>query len=176
MSKPAKTQYAILGALTVFPMSGYDIKKWIRDVTGPFWAESSGRIYPALKQLMQQKLIVCDATQGRGKRPRKVYKLTARGLALLRKWLILPAHDEVLRNELKLKLFYGKNVAPEIIEQHLARQKERMEKTLVRYQSIMEHIKSHHKNQIDAKYWLLTLHNAIHHCQAELEWLKGAKA
>lgn len=172
MAKSPQTQYAILGALTVFPMSGYDIKKWITDVTGSFWAESSGRIYPTLKELLQQKLIKCDATKGRGKRPRKLYEITPRGLKILQKWLAMPARPLVLRNELRLKLFYGKNLPSKIIIQHLKRQQERMAKELVRYQEIKEHIKSNHQNQIDSGYWLLTLKSAIHHAKAELNWCR----
>ena len=47
-----KTQYAILGALSIQTMSGYDIKKWLLEVTGSFWAESPGQIYPTLSKLL----------------------------------------------------------------------------------------------------------------------------
>jgi len=170
MAKSPKTHYAILGALTVFPMSGYDIKKWVTDVTGPFWAESSGRIYPALEQLLRQKLVVCDATQGCGKRLRKVYKITTQGLETLQKWLITPAQPVVSRDELRLKIFYGKNLAPKVLLQHVKKQQAKMLEELERYKKIKAHIQSDHKHQKDARYWLLTLSSALHHCKAELNW------
>lgn len=170
MAASPKTHYAILGALTVFPMSGYDLKKWIRDVTGPFWAESSGRIYPALEQLRQKKLVSCDAACGCGKRPRKVYNITARGLRVLKKWLNVPAQPLVSRNELRLKIFYGKNLTAKKLLQHLKRQQENMQRELKRYKEIKVHLKAAHHRQKDSHYWLLTLSSAVHHCRAELKW------
>jgi len=170
MAKKQQTRYAILGALTVFPMSGYDIKKWISDVTGPFWAESPGRIYPLLKQLLQERLVTCDTTKGKGNRPRKLYTIAAKGLKSLQTWLKEPAQPMAIRNELRLKLFYGKNLKLADYLQHIQQQNERMQKELKHYKEIEAHIKSEHKNLFDAKFWLLTLRSAIHHSKAEIAW------
>lgn len=172
MAKKQKTRYAILGALTVFPMSGYDIKKWISNVTGPFWAESPGRIYPTLKQLTKEKLITCDASQGRGKRPRKLYKITAAGLKILKEWLAQPAGSMGARDELRLKLFYAKNLSHKKILHLIQQQQTKMEAATKRYQEIEAHIKSAHNNLDDSYYWLLTLRGAELHCAAELQWCK----
>ena len=111
MAKTQKTKYAILGALSVFPMSGYDIKKWAADVTGSFWSESSGQVYPALAQLLKEDLVKCDESTAKGKRPRKLYSITKKGLKHLSDWLKEPAKHSIHRDELRLKLFYGKNIS-----------------------------------------------------------------
>jgi PadR family transcriptional regulator, regulatory protein AphA len=170
MAKKEKTRYALLGALSVFPMSGYDLKKWITECTGPFWAESSGRIYPCLKELLKEKLVVCDESKGQGKRQRKLYKITAAGLKVLKTWLLEPAEQPVLRNEFRLKIFYGKQLSKADLLKHIKRQQDKMQKDLARLTDIETHIKTDHKNDGDAYYWLLTLRSAIHHCRAEHAW------
>jgi DNA-binding PadR family transcriptional regulator len=46
MARQAQTSTAVLGALSVEPMTGYEIRQVIADVLGHFWHESFGQIYP----------------------------------------------------------------------------------------------------------------------------------
>ena len=55
--KDKKSKYAILGMLSIEPMSGYDIKKEIEENISNFWTESYGQIYPVLKSLVAEKLV-----------------------------------------------------------------------------------------------------------------------
>ena len=45
------TEEALLGLLSLKPMSGYEIKQMIEGSIGYFWRESFGQIYPTLKRL-----------------------------------------------------------------------------------------------------------------------------
>ena len=110
MARTNKTQYAILGALSIYPMSGYDIKKWVVDVTGPFWSESPGQVHPTLESLVKNAWVVCDDSQSVGDRPKKVYAITKKGIAVLKSWLVEPATPTVSRDEFILKLFYYSNI------------------------------------------------------------------
>ena len=165
-----KTQYAILGALSIQTMSGYDIKKWLLEVTGSFWAESPGQIYPTLSKLLADGLVKCNEEQTKGKRPRKVYSITKKGSNVLKTWLQLPAESPTIRNELRLKLFFGNNMSKEDCIAHLESRKHRANENLIRYKSIQKHIKDQHKKDENSFYWLLTLKSAIMHEQAELNW------
>jgi PadR family transcriptional regulator, regulatory protein AphA len=51
------SKYAILGMLSLRPMSGYDTRKTVQESIRFFWSESYGQIYPALKRLEAQKLV-----------------------------------------------------------------------------------------------------------------------
>lgn len=175
MAQTQKTRYALLGALTVFPMSGYDLKRWIKDVTGPFWAESPGRIYPALAELLHEKLVTCNVATSAGKREKKIYAITAKGKSVLKKWLIAPPSDYVARLEFKLKLFYGSNLTPSQYLKHLDWQEKKMKKILADHLAKQIHIKKDHANDPNAKFWLLSLQNAIYHDRAELAWCKEVK-
>ena len=55
----SQTSYVILGILAIHPhQSGYEIRKTIQQSVGFFWSESFGQIYPTLKRLNAEKLIV----------------------------------------------------------------------------------------------------------------------
>ena len=54
MARASQTETAVLGALSVMPMTGYALREAIRDVLGHFWSESFGQIYPALGELEQR--------------------------------------------------------------------------------------------------------------------------
>ena len=170
MARENKSKYSILGALSHKPMSGYDIKKWVAKVTGAFWNESPGQVYPMLRQLVREKLVTCDASQGVGKRPKKVYSLTQQGLTAFKTWLKIEANLTVMRDELTLKLFYGQHLSKQDYLNHLVNQKQRMQEKLIRFETIENHIKDYHIEEAGSTYWLMTLEGAKMHAKAEMDW------
>ncbi|HEY3436082.1 MAG TPA: helix-turn-helix transcriptional regulator [Actinotalea sp.] len=79
-------EMAILGLLHETPMHGYELRKRLNLLLGSFRALSYGSLYPCLKSLATNGLIVgTDASQTppphalSGKRARIVYELTAEG-------------------------------------------------------------------------------------------------
>ena len=166
-----KTKYSILGALSFEPMSGYDIKNWLSNVTGSFWSESDGQIYPTLAQLLKDKLVNCFDDTTKGNRPRKVYSITKEGMCELKQWLILPVQESTARLELILKLFYGKNLSKNDYMAHIRRQQKLSEEKLEFYLAKQKHIQEEH-NSTDAFYWAQTIRSAIYHAQADIAWCK----
>ena len=112
-----RTAYAVLGFVMMGPKSGYDIKQAISRSTSFFWNESAGQIYPILRALEDEGLIERDTTSptSTGKRQRQMYQITDRGQAALQDWIAGPSSDVIVRNELLLKMFFGANVAPQVI-------------------------------------------------------------
>ena len=174
MKKIATTQYAILGALSVYSMSGYDIKKWVVETTGTFWSESLGQIYPTLAYLLKESFIKIEADKEEGERPKRVYQITPKGQKHLAEWLKLPAKERVERNEFVFKMFYGKNLSKEDCLAHLNRQKQYAQDEYVKFKTIEKHIRDKHKDIPDHFYWLLTLKSAFLHCEAEIVWCDEA--
>jgi DNA-binding PadR family transcriptional regulator len=78
-------ELAILGLLHDSPMHGYELRKRLNLLLGPFRALSYGTLYPALKSLLAEGLIReagqldGPAPALAGKRARIVYELTAEG-------------------------------------------------------------------------------------------------
>ncbi|GAB3595625.1 PadR family transcriptional regulator [Angustibacter peucedani] len=74
---------AVLGLLHDSPLHGYELRKRLASVLGPFRALSYGTLYPCLKQLSEHGWITeraagADAAPA-GRRARIVYELTAAG-------------------------------------------------------------------------------------------------
>ena len=56
MARERQTDLAVLGALSIAPMTGYALREGIRDVLGQFWSESFGQIYPTLARLEGERV------------------------------------------------------------------------------------------------------------------------
>jgi PadR family transcriptional regulator, regulatory protein AphA len=100
----ASATWAILGLLTMRPMSGYDVKHSIDRSIRHFWAGSFGQIYPELKRLEVAGWI---AGTDDGPRGRRVYRATAAGRRALVDWLHGNETRIELRDESLLRLFFA---------------------------------------------------------------------
>ncbi|MCL6549653.1 MAG: PadR family transcriptional regulator [Acidothermus cellulolyticus] len=69
---------AVLGLLHESPMHGYELRKRLNAILGPFRAFSYGSLYPCLKELLAAGLVTVDG-EPTGSRSRIVYKITAEG-------------------------------------------------------------------------------------------------
>ena len=119
-------------------MSGYDIRRNLEESLSYFWSESYGQIYPALRKLEAARLIAPVKQAAPDTRRRKLYTLTAAGRARLRTWLSEPPKPQPPRNELLLKLFFGRHAPPGACAAHLRRlrvQQERLATTLERVEA-----------------------------------------
>jgi PadR family transcriptional regulator, regulatory protein AphA len=165
-----RTRYAILGALTLKPMSGYDIKQFADQSVAHFWAESYGQIYPILKQLLAERLITVDAERRAGGRRHVRYAITERGRRALAEWLAEPAEQQVGRIEILLKLFFARNAAPEVIVQLVETFRGEHVARLERYHAIEEGLQDEHADHPDLPYWLMTLSYGRQVSRALVTW------
>ena len=101
---PTSATWAVLGLLTMRPMSGYDVKRSIDRTIRHFWAGSFGQIYPELKRLEEAGWI---SGADDGPRGRRVYKATAAGRRALADWLHGTDTRIELRDESLLRLFFA---------------------------------------------------------------------
>src|SRR5215471_7114183 len=162
MSKENKSRYAVLGALSYAPMSGYDLKKFIEGSTSNFWTESYAQIYPMLKQLTKEGLTTSHAEKQEGRPERYVYALTDKGWDELRHWLAEPVEPQVLRHELLLKLFFGTRTSVATSLEHVQRFRDLMAHLLQTYEGMEASTKAQFAENSDLPYWLITLSYGKH--------------
>ena len=106
---------ALLGLLTIEPMSGYDLGQNVRASVGHIWSESYGQIYPNLKRLAAAGLVSSKTEKHKSKPDRQIYSITPKGRAHLVEWLCTPPQPEIPRNEMLLKLLFGSQVTVSIL-------------------------------------------------------------
>jgi DNA-binding PadR family transcriptional regulator len=104
MSKRSQTELAVLGVLSIEPMSGYAVRRTITESMGLFWSESFGQIYPTLARLLEDGLI---APAAHGRTSGSSYAITEVGRRRLRQLLTQPVPSTPPRNGRLLRLFFG---------------------------------------------------------------------
>lgn len=98
---PSMLGHALLALIHRNPSSGYDLRKLFAESHLHHFSSSPGAIYPALNRLEKAGLIQGTAEQTDTLRPRKVYRITPRGLGALRAWLEGPVTREDVASNLK---------------------------------------------------------------------------
>jgi len=170
MPAPNKTRFALLGLLTFGPMSGYDLKRMFEKSLNYFWNESYGQIYPMLKKLAGEGLTGGKRESDPESRSRTVYSLKDEGMAAFREWLALPAEPMRDRNELLMKLFFGRHSSPDINRNHLLAAREYYTGLAQKFDELEIRLKEDCSDDPDQPYWLVTLGYGQNQSRALLQW------
>jgi PadR family transcriptional regulator, regulatory protein AphA len=168
--KEKRSKYAILGILSMGPMSGYDIKKMFEKSIGNFWSESYGQIYPLLKVLVGEGFATSSTQKQVGKPDRHVYSLTDAGRAELCRWLAEPVKDHIGRIEIALKLFFGHQVSTADSIRQVERFKTMRNQEIRALRATEERLKTEQTNNPNLPYMLATVSYGQHVTQALLHW------
>jgi DNA-binding PadR family transcriptional regulator len=167
MSRQSKTELAVLGALSVQPMSGYAVRAAITETLGHFWSESFGQIYPTLSRLETEALVERDAD---GKTSGSTYRLTAAGRARLLDLLREPIPAAPPRNGTLLRLFFGGLLGVDECRQILADARERAVEQLAVLTPIRHGLEAEIARDPDARFRLITVLAGQHSAQAAIAW------
>jgi PadR family transcriptional regulator, regulatory protein AphA len=181
MTTESQTQFAILGLLEQRgPMSGYDLKRCVDESIGYFWREGWGRIYPTLHELetagMVSKRIAKSKARKPGRPERHVYSIRPAGRKRLREWLGRDVTPEVYRNELLLKLFFGRSAGAAENRAHVKKCYERCVTEIATYEQIVRGIDEGQARHPDAPFWKITLSYGLHHSRSVKEWAEETLA
>ena len=168
--KSPRSKYAMLGMLSIRPMSGYDIKKAVQDSINYFWTESYGQIYPMLKSLVAERLVTKTVKKQGGKPDRHVYTLTARGRKELHTWLAARVMPTLERNELLLKLFFGEESSITVNIKHIEEYRKLQTELHEAITGIERTIISQRPESPDAPYWLMTVNYGKRISEARIDW------
>ncbi|MCG6859097.1 MAG: PadR family transcriptional regulator [Salaquimonas sp.] len=93
----------ILAILHFKEASGYEIKKMSSDGAFSFFVDISfGSIYPTLARLEQEGMVACRSETHQGKPDSKIYSITAKGEAELKRGLAQGPHMDKFKSEFLL--------------------------------------------------------------------------
>jgi len=168
-----QTEMAVLGGLSVAPMTGYALREAIREVLGHFWSESGGQIYPALAGLEDQGFV----ERRGGTRPgSSVFALTEAGRERLGELLRQPMQSVPPRNGLLLRLFFGRQLGAEACRALVREARAEAEGRLRRYAAIRAEMLGEDEQGADHPFWLLTVSAGEHSARAAIAWADEAHA
>ncbi|MCQ6282464.1 PadR family transcriptional regulator [Bacillus sp. EB600] len=93
--------YAILGAVSRKPCSGYELAKYLEVI----WPAKHSQIYPLLAKMEQQKLLDYEHVEQSGKPNKKIFSITEKGKEVLEKWIAQSPSDSISRDEFLIKIY-----------------------------------------------------------------------
>ena len=169
MAVSEQTRMAVLGGLSIAPMTGYALREQIRDALGHFWAESFGQIYPALTTLEQDGLVERQATHRAGS---STFAITPAGSTRLRELLAEAPQSARPRNGLLLRLFFGRQLGDDACRELVQDARARAEADLVTMLGIRAELQT--DTGPDAPYILLTVLAGEHAARASIAWADEA--
>jgi DNA-binding PadR family transcriptional regulator len=169
--------HAILGLLTVAPMTGYDLKTQAFDKTvAHFWQADQTQIYRTLTALAESGWVESRLEIQQGRPNRKVYRITEAGRAELVRWLHTEQPLPIYREPFLVQMFFSGELDKETILTHIIRQREGHAARLAHYeQTPMPPLGS---VELDRKriFWRLTLEMGMAMEQAYIDWLDQCEA
>jgi len=175
--KHTQTTYVLLGILAIHPhQSGYEIRKTIQQSVGFFWGESFGQIYPTLKRLAAENLIVPSSSGPSARSNRQEYSITPAGHETLQQWLAVPYRDDPPRNEFLLKLFFARDAAPAVAIAHVRRFQQSNRDILTTLEQLEPLARAHNSANPGFPYWMLTMSLGVAQLRACIEWSESALA
>ncbi len=80
-SRSESLEFALLGFLSQSPLHGYELRKRMAVIYGPFRALSFSVLYPQLRRMMDAGSIAESKVESLSRRSRIVYELTEKGTA-----------------------------------------------------------------------------------------------
>lgn len=103
--KLTATSYVVLGMLSYSSATSYDLKQWIANTIGNFWAFAHSQLYDEPARLVADGLVSEEVEEG-GRR-RRTYSITPTGREALRDWLSSATEEPTeVRDIGLLKLFF----------------------------------------------------------------------
>jgi len=170
--KKHTTKFAVLGLLTIKPLSGYEMSKIIQKSIGHFWSESNGQLYPTLNQLLKDGFVTRTQPNTTSKKTAHIYAITEAGQIALQNWLQEQRETKnIHRDEELLRLFFGCNVPSNISLELLNARKKRAQETLNKFFAIHNELDESSEHYL---YWLICLKNGVYSAKAEIEWCDEA--
>lgn len=168
--RTSSSTQALLGLLTIEPMSGYDLGRMVRASIGHIWSESYGQIYPNLKRLAAQGLVDCKTEKHKGRPDRRIYSITPKGREQLAEWLSVPPQPEIPRNEMLLKLFFGAQAPISVLIANVERMIEEHRALLHQFQRVEHEEIDKNPQYPAAPYWKMAARFGQIEMQAHLKW------
>lgn len=173
MARENHTRFALLGLLSHEDLSGYDIKKHVKNGLNNFWDIGYGQIYPELKKLESAGLVCFRPEISDNGSVKKKYSITDKGREELKIWLKSPVSGESFRFEILLKLYFSAQIPGSYSRDKLTQFIRRHEDKLSLYSEYEDSLKDILDNK-DHVYRYLTLRLGIHMEKAFLDWAKEA--
>ncbi len=171
-------KHALLGFLDYGPAAGYQLNQAMEQSVQHFWHANLSQIYPTLSQMEQEGLLTAEVAYQVDRPNRKVYQITDRGRAELRRWLQEPMDLPAYRLPFLIQLFFGAQLPKEELIALLRRQLDLHRQRLDSYQcsvrEALERAACYPAMEQERPFWELTRRAGVKTEQAWISWCEEA--
>lgn len=173
-------KYAILGLLSLKPLTGYELKAHFDQSIRYLWKADQAQIYRTLSDISKEGLAVSHDIQQTGRPNKKVYELTPQGKEDLRQWLCLslPPKDE--RNAELIQVFFSGQIPDDAVAANFKRMRDSLTENLSALSSLKTLsglFSSEDTPSMRSRFFFFaTLDLGIRTAKMNLEWIEGILA
>lgn len=114
-------EHAILGLLSLNPLSGYDIKKMFEGSVALAWSGNNNQIYKTLVKLHEQGWVSRETQIQESSPTRKIYRITPTGEEELRRWVFTNPEVPQVKNSFLIQLAWADALSADEVDDLLKR-------------------------------------------------------
>lgn len=163
-------KHAILGLLSLQPMSGYDLGRAFERSVAHFWYADRSQIYRTLARLADEGAIDTTVFPQEGKPDRNEHALTDAGRAQLREWLVSPLPEERSKEPFLARLFFAASLSADEVRTLLDRREQQVEEFAAALAAL-----DAPAGDLAGELRAATLRNGLAHAETELDWLRSTR-
>jgi PadR family transcriptional regulator, regulatory protein AphA len=167
-------KHAILGFLSIAPMTGYELKKSFDNSVQHFWSADQSQIYRTLDQIVEASWAEVELVEQQARPNRKVYHITEAGRTELQRWLTASLAHREEHDPFLVQLFFASSLPDFEVEALLEREVAATRELLAIYNQILQQYGP--ASSRPQAFALLTLDYGIQSSQAHLAWIENALA
>lgn len=169
-------RHAILGLLSIQPMSGYDLKKVIDESVGHFWSADQSQIYRTLAGLVDEGLASRRTVVQEDRPNLHLHSATDQGLAELDRWLASPLRPQPTREPFLARLFFAHRLPMDQLRTLLETRRLEVSEQLAALEAIsVANEAPEDVTEVEHALRLATLANGIAHAKTEIDWLNATE-
>lgn len=170
-------KHAILGFLSFFPLSGYDLKKAFDNSVQHFWPANQSQIYRTLAELEAGGLVEKEVVEREERLDLKIYSITEAGRAELHQWLATPLPQRDDREPFLIQVYFGGQLSDDELLNVMKHKLKEIEEQLALYEAVNQMIQSTPQQVSDPRaifLSVLTLEAGYVNNQSIATWLRSA--
>lgn len=170
-------KYAILGFLSLEPMSGYTLKtKYFDGSVAHFWPADQAQIYRTLQKLERDGEATSDEVAGDSRPAQRVYTISDTGLTALKDWLSVQHPPSAQRSSFLVQVYFSRLNSPEDFAALLDAERLRQKAILQMTESIDLDPQQASTEQLREQYEFgnLLVDYGKRRARMEIEWLEAA--
>jgi PadR family transcriptional regulator, regulatory protein AphA len=169
-------KHAMLGFLSWRSFSGYEMKKLFASSIAFYWSGNNNQIYRTLVEMHREDLVDVEVKQQDNYPAKKVYAITEKGRAELRKWVVSDPELPQLRNTFLIQLAWADGLEGAELAALLSKYEQEVSGQLLmfREQELRELIHPS-RTPRETYLWKMIAANWERYYENEIEWVRSLR-